>query len=64
MGNALSYIVVLDGQVLGTWRRTLRRTEVAIELNLFRHLSAAEERAVAASAERYGAFLGLPVVLN
>jgi hypothetical protein len=62
MGNALSYIIVLDGQVLGTWRRTLRRTEVAIELNPFERLSAAEERAVDSAAGRYGAFLGLPVV--
>lgn len=63
VGNALSYIIVVDGQIVGTWRRTLRKGEVTIETNIFSRLTKAERRAVAAAADKYGAFLGLPVVL-
>jgi hypothetical protein len=58
------HILVIDGRVAGTWRRTLKKSEVVIETNTFAPLSKAEFRAVAEAADRYGAFLGLPVVLN
>jgi hypothetical protein len=57
------HILVIDGRVAGTWRRTLKKSEVVIETNTFAPLSKAESRAVAEAADRYGAFLGLPVVL-
>lgn len=63
MGNALSYIIVLDGQVVGAWKRRLKKDAVVIETNIFTRLTTAQERAVAAAADQYGAFLGLPVVL-
>jgi hypothetical protein len=63
LGNALSYIIVVDGQIVGTWKRTLRKGAVVIETNSFTRLTIAENRAVAAAADQYGAFLGLPVVL-
>jgi hypothetical protein len=63
MGNALSYIIVVDGQVVGTWKRTLRKDAVVIETNIFARLTKAERRAVAVAADQVGAFLELPVVL-
>ena len=63
MGNALSYIIVIDGQIVGTWKRTLRKGAVVIETNLFTRLTKAEKRAIAVAADRYGAFLELPVML-
>ena len=62
MGNALNYIVVVDGRIVGTWRRTLKRTSVSIETSIFTRLTRAERESVARAAERYGAFLGLTVV--
>jgi winged helix DNA-binding protein len=63
-GNILfQHAVVLDGRAAGTWRRTIKKKEVVMELTLFRKLTKPEERAVAAEAERYGNFLGLAVVL-
>lgn len=64
LGNALSYIIVVDSQIVGAWKRTLGKTAVVIQTNLFTRLTSAEERAVAAAADRYGEFLGLPVVLS
>lgn len=63
LGNALTYIVVVDGQVVGTWKRTLRRDRVLIETNIFTQLAKDAQRAVVAAAHRYGEFLGLPVEL-
>ncbi|MGH7550143.1 MAG: winged helix DNA-binding domain-containing protein [Gemmatimonadota bacterium] len=64
MGNALNYIVVVDGRIVGTWRRTLGKTEVVIQTDVFARLTRAQREAVAAAADRYGAFLGRSVVLT
>ena len=64
MGNALNYIIVVDGQIVGTWKRSVRKDSVSIETNLFTSLSKAEIRAVALAAQQYGEFLGLPIMLN
>ena len=49
--------IVIDGQVVGTWKRTLKKTTVTIELQPFNPLSDVESEAVATAAETYGAFL-------
>ena len=64
MGNALQYIIVLNGQLVGTWKRTIRKDAVLIETNLHTKLSEAENQAVALAAGQYGAFLELPVVMT
>jgi winged helix DNA-binding protein len=61
---ATAHVVVVDGQLVGGWKRTLEKTRVVVQLNLLAHLTAAEERAVASAAEAYGRFLGLPVDLR
>ena len=62
-GYDLSYIIVIDGQIVGSWKRTLKRDAVEIETNLFTRLTRAENRAVALAAHRYGDFLDRPVTL-
>jgi hypothetical protein len=63
-GNVLfNYIMVLDGRVVGTWRRTLGKSGVTIVCNPFGLLTAEANQAFAAAAQQYGAFLGLPVTL-
>ena len=59
--NLLSNTIVLGGQVIGTWKRTIKKDAVIITPNLFTPLSKDETRAFATVANRYGAFLGLPV---
>ena len=62
--DALSaHVIVINGQVVGGWRRTLRAKAVVVELNFVTHLTEAEQRAVAVEAQKYGAFLELPVEL-
>jgi hypothetical protein len=58
MGNALAYVAVVDGQLVGTWRRALDRRTVHVELTAFRPLGAAERRALLEAARRFAGFLG------
>jgi hypothetical protein len=59
----LSNIVILNGQVVGGWRRTLEKDKVRVETSLLIKLSRKEEQAVAAAAAQLGKFLGLSVLL-
>lgn len=61
MDNDLTYIIVVDGQIVGTWKRSFRKTSVAIALNQMTQLTQAQETAVQLAAQRYGAYFGLQV---
>jgi hypothetical protein len=64
-GNAIFRpVMIVDGQVVGTWNRTLKQDTVALTTEPFTQLGQAERQAVAEAAERYGAFLGMPVVMS
>src|SRR5207248_7597455 len=63
-GNVLNPTIVLDGLVVGTWKRTLKKDEVILTPSLFTPLNEAETRALAMSASRYGAFLNMPVNID
>jgi Winged helix DNA-binding domain len=60
-GEVFTSTLVLNGQVVGVWKRTLQKREVVIELQLFAPLKKAETNAVTKAAQCYGAFLNLPV---
>lgn len=61
-GDILSHHpMVIDGQIVGTWRRILEKGAVAIEPTPFTPLNDAKLNALSAAALRYGAFLNLPV---
>ncbi len=64
MGAALTYVVVVNGQIVGSWRRTLAKETVTVEVDPFRRLTKAEQRAVAVAAQRYGEFLGLRAIIG
>jgi DNA glycosylase AlkZ-like len=64
MGNALSYVIVLAGKIVGAWKHTLKKDTVVIEINPFKRLTTSERRAVSAAAQRYGDFLQLAVVVT
>jgi hypothetical protein len=52
--------VVLDGQVVGTWKRTPRKKALTITLQPFARATKALTRTLEPAAERLGAFHGLP----
>jgi hypothetical protein len=52
-------VILRDGRVRGFWRRRLYRDRVVVEVELLDAWDAAARAALAAEADRYGAFLGL-----
>jgi hypothetical protein len=52
-------MIVLGGWVMGTWKRTLGSKTVQVAAHWLRPPSAAQQRALEAAIQRYGAFLGL-----
>jgi DNA glycosylase AlkZ-like len=63
-GNVLfQYTLALDGQIAGTWKRTLKKNEVAVEITPFISLTKAQKQAVTETVQHFGRFLGLPISL-
>ncbi|HEY3222075.1 MAG TPA: winged helix DNA-binding domain-containing protein [Gemmatimonadales bacterium] len=54
----MGHVVVVGGQIVGGWRRTVSKT-VAVELDLLVPLTVPERTLVRRAAERFGEFLGL-----
>lgn len=64
-GNILSnHTMVIDGQIVGTWTRTIKKDAVVITSHLFTALTDAENHAFATAASHYGKFLDIPVILT
>lgn len=51
--------IVIDGQVAGTWSRTLQKDSVAITCRLFAPVDRRQRQALETAAQRYAKFLGL-----
>lgn len=63
-GNIIfQYAIMMDGLVVGTWKRTIKKNEVVINVVLFTTLTDDQHQAIIAAAQGYGKFLELPVVL-
>jgi hypothetical protein len=62
MGNALNSVIVLDGKIVGTWKRVFKGGGVEITIDPLRPLSQSEREEVEAEAVRYGKFLEKPLV--
>jgi len=56
-----SHTIVIDGRVIGTWKRTLTKDAVILAPNLLTPLNEAETRTFATAVAHYGAFLERPV---
>ncbi len=60
-GGILNPTIVINGQVVGTWKRTLKKDLVVITLTPFWDLTKAEVEAIEKAVEKYGQFLGMKV---
>ena len=58
------YTILLNGRVVGTWKRTLKKNAVAIEAVLFRDVKKSEMHAIIQAAERYANFLNPPLSMD
>lgn len=58
-GNGIfSPTIAVNGQIVGTWKRTFKKDAAAITPSPFTSLSEAQNQAIAAAAERYSKFVG------
>jgi hypothetical protein len=63
-GNGIFYpTIVVDGQVVGTWKREMKKDTLVITPSHFAKLKRAETCAITEAATRYGKFLGASFVL-
>jgi hypothetical protein len=63
--DPFSAAIVVDGRVVGGWKRTVTKGKVAVTVDLPVPLSRADSRLVAGAGRRFGAFLGLrPVMMT
>ncbi|HEX2350142.1 MAG TPA: winged helix DNA-binding domain-containing protein [Ktedonobacterales bacterium] len=56
----LGPVLVVDGQVVGTWKRALAKDAVTLTITHYAPLNAAQRAGLTHAAERYGRYLGLP----
>lgn len=59
----LANIIILDGQVVGGWKRTINKNEVLVETTLITKFGKDEKQLISDAANRFGKFLDLPVTL-
>jgi hypothetical protein len=55
----IANVIVLNGQVVGSWKGTLKKASVTLELKSITKLTKNEKEAVERAAEKFGKFLGL-----
>ncbi|QMW00557.1 winged helix DNA-binding domain-containing protein [Spirosoma foliorum] len=59
-GNGIfSPVIVVDGRVVGTWKRTIKKDTVTIDTHLFFTLSDEQQQAIALASRQYRDFLEL-----
>ena len=63
-GGMLGPSVLIDGTVVGTWRRELKRSTVAVEIRMFERASQSKRRPIESAARQYAAFLGLDAAVR
>jgi hypothetical protein len=62
-GNGILYpTIVVDGKVVGTWKRTIKKDGLVITPSPFAKLKRAETHAFAEAASRYGEFLESSII--
>ena len=62
--GVFSPMIVIDGQIVGTWKRAIKPKKVTITRDTFRPLTDAETAAFESAARRYGEFHHLSVEIT
>jgi len=56
--------LIVDGRLIGGWRRTFEAGSVLVEVRTYRRLTPTDTRALAAAVNRYEAFMNMKVTLS
>jgi hypothetical protein len=57
-------VLVVSGQVIGTWSRTLKKDFISIEKQLFKSVSKAAKQSIFNAANKYGNYLNMKVSIT
>jgi hypothetical protein len=63
-GGVLKPVIVMRGQVVGTWQRTIGKSGIVVTPKPFARLDRSASEALEAAARKYGRFLGLDARLG
>lgn len=55
-------VIVVDGVIVGAWKRVIERQRVVLRIRRFHELTPEQEQALDRAIERYSAFLAMPIV--
>ncbi len=64
MGNALTGVIILEGQIAGTWKRVIQKDGIVITLNPLRKFSSGEVKTLEHTTDRYSRFLDLKCMVE
>lgn len=59
---SLGPVIVTDGQITGTWKRTVNKKDISLELQPIKALKNTHQPLLKKAIQQYSAFTGLPVV--
>ncbi len=64
-GNGVFYpTIVIDGQVIGTWKRSIKKDVMTVTVSPFTALNENDLRGFRTALQRYGEFMGIHAVLS
>jgi hypothetical protein len=63
LGNAMTSVIIINGMIVGYWKRTLKKDRVEIILFVLRKINRHEEKLLREVADDYGRFIQLPAVI-
>jgi hypothetical protein len=63
-GGVLKPVIIIRGQVVGTWQRTIGKSGAVVRPKPFTRLTPAEVDALESAASKYGRFLGVGAALD
>ena len=63
-GGMLPGTIVIGGKVVGTWKRTIKKGSVIIDIHPFKGFSPVEDAGLVSAGKRLGEYLGLEAVLQ
>jgi hypothetical protein len=64
LNGMLSPTIIINGRVVGVWKRIIKKNSVIINLQPFRKFTENETEYISSTADRYGKFLGLKPEIN
>lgn len=64
MGNALTSVLLLDGLLVGTWKKSIKKDHVQITISPMRKLQKLERESIEREIKYYGKFLSLSTKCN